>query len=236
VPSSTPDGDITPPTLTSTPAPNADGTAVETKTVELASEANADIFFTLDGSAVISGGLPTDAAQLYTGPIPISEPTTLKVAAFDRAGNVKLLTGNYKPPTAPDPAPEAPTDLTGTAGQQSVSLRWSSVDTNITGYGVQAYNEAGDKVGALVETTAKNITINGLTANTPYFFTVKAKNAGGYGPETAKLALTPTRLTDRVTIGTARWKARDFRVSGTASVIGAIVTVYPAKADGTIDR
>ena len=101
---------------------------------------------------------------------------------------------------------------------------------------MQAYNEAGTKVGALVETTAKNVTINGLTANQPYFFTVKAKNAGGYGPETAKLALTPTRLTDRVTIGTASWKARDFRVTGTASVVGSIVTVYPAKADGTIDR
>ena len=69
-----------------------------------------------------------------------------------------------------------------------MSLRWTTVETGITGYGVQAYNEAGAKVGALVETTAKNITINGLTANTTYFFTVKAKNAGGYGPETGEAA------------------------------------------------
>ena len=69
----------------------------------LASEATADIFFTIDGSPVISGGVPTDAAQLYTGPIPISEPTTLKVAVFDRAGNVTLLTGAYKPPTRSGP-------------------------------------------------------------------------------------------------------------------------------------
>jgi hypothetical protein len=150
---------------------------------------------------------------------------------------VTLLTGSYKPPTAPDPAPEAPVDFVGTAGQASVSLRWNSVETGITGYGVQAYNEAGTKVGALVETTAKNLTINGLTANQPYFFTVKAKNAGGYGPETAKLALTPTRLTDRVTIGVARWKSGDFRVTGTASVIGSIVTVYGSNpTTGAIDR
>ncbi len=236
VPGDAPNGDITPPELTATPAPSATE-AVETKEITLASETDADIYFTLDGSPVISGGLPTNEAQLYTGPIPVTEALTLKAVVFDRAGNQTLLTADYKPPAAPDPAPDAPTDFTGTAGQASVSLRWTTTQTNVVGYGVQAYNEAGDKVGALVETTAKNITINGLTANTSYFFTVKAKNAGGYGVETAKLGpLTPTQITDRVTIGVARWKQGDFRVTGTASVVGAIVTVRPAKADGTIDR
>ena len=39
-----------------------------------------------------------------------------------------------------------------------------------------------------------------------------------------------------MTIGTAKWKAGDFRVTGTGSLVGAIVTVRPALANGTIDR
>ena len=98
------------------------------------------------------------------------------------------------------------------------------------------YNAAGETVGDVRDTTAKNLTITGLTAGTEYSFTVKAKNAGGWGPETAKLALTPTKVTDRVTIGSARWKTGEFRVTGTGSVVGAIVTVRPELTGGGIDR
>ncbi len=159
--------------------------------------------------------------------------------AFDRAGNETLLTGAYKPPAAlrtrrlrPRPTSSAP------PARPRSSLRWTTVETGITGYGVQAYNEAGAKVGALVTTTAKNITINGLTANKTYFFTVKAKNAGRLRRRDGEARpLTPTAITDRVTIGTAKWKNGDFRVTGTASVIGAIVTVYGSNTEtGAIDR
>jgi hypothetical protein len=195
------------------------------------------VYYTTDGSAVVSGGLPSESAKLYTGPIPISEPTDLKVVVFDRAGNTTLLSGSFTAPATADPAPDAPTALTGTAGQASVSLRWSATDTTITGYGVQAYNAAGEKVGALQETSVKSLTYTGLTEGTEYWFTVKAKNAGGYGAESDKVGpLTPTKVTDRVTIGVARWKSGDFRVSGTGSVVGAIVTVRPALAGGGIDR
>jgi hypothetical protein len=46
----------------------------------------------------------------------------------------------------------------------------------------------------------------------------------------------PTKVTDRVTITTAKWKVGDFRVTGTGSLVGAIVTVRPATSTGTIDR
>lgn len=79
------------------------------------------------------------------------------------------------------------------------------------------------------------LTVTGLTAGTPYTFTVKAKNAGGYGAESVRSApLTPTVVTDRITIGTARWKARDFRVSGTGSSVGATVTVRAGSSTGPI--
>jgi hypothetical protein len=79
------------------------------------------------------------------------------------------------------------------------------------------------------------MTVGELTAGTGYFFTVKAKNASGYGLESDKVGpLTPTAVTDHVTIGVARWKTGDFRVTGTGSVVGATVTVHP-QLDGAID-
>ena len=74
-----------------------------------------------------------------------------------------------------------------------------------------------------------------MAPSTAYTFTVKAKNAEGTlsGPS-APVSVTTTATTDRVTIGTARWKAGDFRVGGTGSVNGNTVQIYRANADGTI--
>jgi hypothetical protein len=235
VPASDPLGDTTPPELSATPAAGADGAVVEAKSVTLSTEDGADVYYTTDGSPVISGGLPTDAAKLYAGPIPISQETVIKAVAFDRAGNTTpLFTATYTPPTAADPVPGAPLDLKGIVGQESVSLTWSSTDTTITGYGVQVYDSAG-AVGDLRETTAKSLTVGGLTAGKAYHFTVKAKNGSGWGAESDKVGpLTPTDVTDRITIGVARWKSGDFRVTGTGSVVGATVTVHP-ELNGAID-
>ena len=68
------------------------------------------------------------------------------------------------------------------------------------------------------------MTITGLTAGTNYSFTVAAKNARGFGAESAKAG--PYKPTgDTVTIATAKWKAGDFRVTGSGTVAGAIVSL-----------
>jgi hypothetical protein len=227
-------GDTTPPSLTATPG---DTTQVNvTSRITLASEIGADIYYTLDGSPAIEAGLPTDKALLYTAPIEISTPRTLHAVAFDRAGNFETFSANYQPPVDTNPVPSAITNILGTAGQAAVTLSWASGEAGITGYSVQAYVD-GTKVGAAVPTTAKTVTINSLTPGTEYFFTVKAKNAAGFGPESTPYGpLVPTRVTDTVSIGTAKWKSGDFRVTGTGSLVGAIVTVRPALASGAIDR
>jgi hypothetical protein len=51
------------------------------------------VFFTADGSPVIDGGLPSDAAKLVTGPIEITKLTTLHLMAIDRAVNFTLVEG-----------------------------------------------------------------------------------------------------------------------------------------------
>jgi hypothetical protein len=223
-------GDTTPPELTVSPANTA---AVNVaSTVTLSSELNADIYYTTDGKPAVAGGLPSDTALHYTAPIVLSAQVEINAVAFDRAGNMTTFTGTYKPPVDTTPAPEAVTAITGTAGQASVTLSWAAPSPGVTGYGVQAYVN-GVASGPLRETTAKTMTITGLTPGTEYFFTVKAKSGPLYGPESIKYGpLTPTKLTDRITIGTAKWKSGDFRVTGTGSTVGAFVEVRNATATG----
>lgn len=228
-------GDATPPTLAVSPA--ASQTGVTTATSVTASS-NGQVFFTTDGSPVISGDLPSDTAKLYTAPIPITAPTTVKVAAFDQVGNHTLVEGDYAPPAADTNPPAAPTGLSGTVGQGSATVRWDAGDASVTGYQVSVYNGAGTDLVAGVqpgETTARTQTIAGLVGGTTYQFGVKAKNASGvYGAESARTSLTPEVATDKVTITSARWKSGEFRVVGTGSRVGATVTVHRVTNTGTV--
>jgi hypothetical protein len=228
-------GDTTVPTLSADPAPDANGGTVETKTVTLAGtdpdDAKVDIYYTTDGSPAITGDLPSDGAKLYTGPIAITAPTEIRAVAFDAAGNHTELSGSYAPPTAADPPPAAPTGLTATAGQESVTLRWTADDPAINKYRVTVQGPAGNEVH---ETTVKNLTIGSLTAGTEYSFTVAASNDGGatYGAESTSVSATPTAVTDRVTITKATWKSGDFRVVGTTSRTGVTVTIRTGSPTG----
>jgi hypothetical protein len=238
VPSNPDPGDTTPPALTVTPANTQ---AVNTaSSITLASELSADIYYTIDGTPVIAGGGLSDSAKLYTGPIAISSQVTLHAVAFDRAGNFDTFTGVYKPPADTAPAPSAVSAITGTAGQAAVTISWAAPETGVTLYGVQLYvfNSSNVKVasGPLRETSAKTITINSLNPGTDYYYTVKAKNSAGYGPEsTLQGPLTPTAVTDTVSIGTAKWKNGDFRVTGTGSAVGAFLEVRNAVAKSSTD-
>jgi hypothetical protein len=224
---SEPTGDLAAPVLSVSPAP-LDGAVTDAKFVTLSTDEAADIYYTADGSpALDNGDVPSDRAKLYTGPIAITQETVLRFVAFDRAGNFDQGFGTFAPPAQADPAPTAPTLGASTGGEGTVTLRWSSTDPTTTGYGVQLYDNAdGSTVGGLRETTATSLTINNLAAGT-YTFTVKAKNAGNvYGAESVMSdPLTVAPATDRITIGTARWKTGDFRVTGTGSSVGALVTI-----------
>ena len=59
-------------------------------------------------------------------------------------------------------------------------------------------------------------------------------NAGGTSAESAKVTATTDQATDSITIGSAKWKARDFKVVGTGNTLGAIVTAYKVNADGSL--
>lgn len=158
----------------------------------VAQENGVDIYYTLDGSDPVSGGLTTATALPYTGPIPISGTTTVKFAAFDLAGNVsdiETLTFTI----TNDPVAAQTSILSGTPALNAVDLSWAAADpvapaTAITGYLVRVY-DAEDALATFNEVnTAGDVlatTVNGLVGNTPYWFTVAAKNDvnSAWGPE-----------------------------------------------------
>jgi hypothetical protein len=238
VPTPTDLGDTTPPTLSFSPA--ATGAITTASTITLTAEAGSDVYYTLDGSPVIAGDLPSGTAKRYTGPIAISGKVELNAVAFDRAGNFKTVTGVFQAPADGVAAPPVVSTITGSAGQANVTLSWAAPETGVTGYGIQAYvmNAAGTaKVasGTLKTTTAKTITINSLNPGTEYWFTVKAQNSSGYGPASMEQGpFVPTKVTDAVTIGTAKWKSGDFRVTGSGSAVGAFLEVHAGSPTGTL--
>ena len=199
-------------------------------------EAGVEIYYTTNGDPVLTGDLPSDSAKLATDAgIPIVGPTQLNWVAIDQAGNTTLGSGSYEPVTVQKPA--APVLGGSTAGQESITARWSTTDTSITGYQVQVYDAAGAKVGGLRPTTVKSLTIDGLTAGTPYTFEVQAQNSAGWGAFSARSGpLTPTAKTDRITITSARWKSGDFRVVGTGNEVGVTVTVKRASNGVVLGR
>jgi len=224
--------DTTAPTLALNPAPVA-GTVVETNAVNVNS--NGQVFFTTDGSPVISGDLPSDSAILLAGSsIPITGPVTLKIAAFDQVGNNVVLEGDYRPTSVALPA--APTGLAGTSAETSVALTWNALaDSSVTGYQVTVYDAAGTKLGNQPPVTSvPRQTVTGLTPGTTYQFSVAAKNQAGTGPESSpRLTRATTPAQDHISITSAKWKTGDFKVVGTGDRIGATIQLYRVNADGT---
>ena len=229
-------GDTTAPKLTITPAPTfgADGkpTAVAATSVTLASESGADIYFTTDGSQVVTGDLPSNTAKLYTAPIPITVANTeVNAVAFDRAGNVDNLVGLYSPSTTVTPL-AAPSITGAVAGPGSVKVDWTAV-AGATSYQVTA--TPAPTGGQPAATTARTQTVTGLTAGTAYTFKVTATDGTQTSAASEPSApATPSAVQARVVISTGKWKNADMRIQGTtdtAPTAGSI-RFYKVAADG----
>jgi len=184
--------DVTAPTVTANPPGGS--YAVAQNVALSANEAGSQIYYTSDGTDPVLGDVLSATARTYTGPIPVTADTTLRYAAYDPAGNVSTIgEGIYK--ITNTPVPTTPAFTTTSVGVGSVTLNWADADPSVTGYDVQIYNGAGTAtIGTPLSTTAKTLTISApnVTADTPYQFTVLAKNANGSSPESAKVGpLTP---------------------------------------------
>ena len=191
--------DVTPPVVIASPAGGSFAVA-QNVTLSPTPTEPVQIWYTTDDTSPLDIDTPSSTAIEYTGPINISATTTLQFVAFDVSGNISDV-GIANFVITNIPTPTAPTFGPATVGQGSISLTWTDTDAPpitpaINEYTVTVYDAA--IAGTAVRTQVigpppvGSTTITGLTANTPYWVTVKARNANGYGPESARLGpLTP---------------------------------------------
>ena len=189
--------DATPPTVAASPAGGSYPVAQQVTLT--ANELGSQIFYTTDGSDPVSG--PELSINHYTGPITISGDTPLEFVAFDPSNNVSdVVTEQYAITNNPVPAATSFTD--SSVGQGSVTLTWAAADPGapqfvITGYEIDVFDSAAAVSPIRTQTASGDTTtaiIQGLTGDTPYWFTVSAKNDinSAFGPASALLGpLTP---------------------------------------------
>ena len=91
--------------------------------------------------------------------------------------------GAYESSYSSSPYPDAPTGLTATAGDGTITLSWTaSSETDIAKYGVYYGTESGPTVKQAEVSGASTVTttISGLSNNVPYYFRITAIDSDSY--------------------------------------------------------
>ncbi|HSZ31133.1 MAG TPA: fibronectin type III domain-containing protein, partial [Pseudonocardiaceae bacterium] len=118
------------------------------------------------------------------------------VAAVNSAGTSPQSTEASATPQAPT-VPGAPTGLTATGGNGSVSLSWTAPASNggsaITGYDVYRSTTKGGEGTTPYATgiTTTSYTDSAVTNGTTYYYTVAAVNSAGTSPQSGEASATP---------------------------------------------
>ena len=88
-------------------------------------------------------------------------------------------------------SPVAPTGLTGTAGNQQISLSWTA-STGATSYHVKRATTSGGPYTQVAAPTGASYTDTSLTNGTKYFYVVSAVNASGESANSSEASGTPS--------------------------------------------
>ncbi len=157
---------------------------------------------------------------------------TFSVTATNSYGtSAKSIASNAVSPS--ESVPSAPTAVSATAGVLSATVTWTAATQN--GSTISLYTVTSSPGNLSCTTTTTSCTVTGLAANTPYTFTVSARNAVGAGPSSyVSAAVTPRPNTPNGPVGvstkrgnhqlTVSWSA------GTAN--GSTVSGYLVTATG----
>jgi bacillolysin len=144
-----------------------------------------DLITTVVGTTYAVTGLIANTAYTFT------------VKAKDAAGNLSSVSNEVTLTTLPIPVdttpPTPPTELAATGTTDTTTnLSWTASTDNIAVTGYDIYN------GAILVTTVNtvNYTVTGLSPETAYTFTVKAKDAAGNVSESSNVANATTLATD----------------------------------------
>jgi hypothetical protein len=165
------------------------------------------------GGIKVGEGLSINSGVLSaTGPSVIVESTSANFPATGKTGNLYIAsvaktisywTGSEYVTLGGSSSggggvtPDAPTGLTGTAGDSQISLSWTAPavvgSSAITGYSVEYTPSGGSPTAVNTGSTSTSYTLTGLTNGTAYTVRAAAKNAAGTGTYTAaSSAITPT--------------------------------------------
>jgi hypothetical protein len=204
-----------------------------------------------------SGGTTLPDAYPYSDPAGLNDVTSgsngscggsyLCTAGVGYDGPTGLGTPNSTPafsagPTAPPPPPTvpgAPTNLSATPGNASVSLSWSAPASNgganVTSYDVYRSTTAGGEGSTPLVSgiTGTGYTDTTVTNGTTYYYEVAAVNSVGTGPVSNEAAATPAPPSATVpgapvglTARTDSSRGVDLSWSAPASNGGSAITGY----------
>jgi hypothetical protein len=239
LPGSDPSADSKPPTVTAKPAGGL--YTADTQVTLTADEADAEIYYTLDGSDPLEAGTTGPAAKLYTGPFELKAsdgPRTVRFVAFDKAGNAsQARLEKYTFGSATKPG--APRSVTAQGSNASATVRWTAPEdpgtSPITGYEITATPASGAPVTTTAGASTSGVLLTGLKNDTTYTVTVVAVNAVGKGASSTPAEVTPKApAVDKLAITLAKWKAGDLRLEGTGSIPGASLTLRVGGPDGQV--
>jgi hypothetical protein len=122
---------------------------------------------------------------------------TFLAKAYDSAGNVGTSTGvSAQVTNTTVTLPLAPSNLTGSTSRGKVTLSWSDLSTNETGFEIQVAQKpiSGSPVYKIVGSVSANVRtfVDTRTMNGTYYYRVRAKNASGYSTYSNVLTKTLT--------------------------------------------
>ncbi|MDD2224835.1 MAG: S8 family serine peptidase [Candidatus Shapirobacteria bacterium] len=139
-----------------------------------------------------------DTSEINVSNVPVTGLTNgtsydFRIAAVNQTGLGAYVRSNGVAPIAPVPVPSAPTNLTGTAGSNQVTLSWDApVDVGSTILDYKIEYGIGDSWVTFThesQITVPPTVVNGLTNGINYNFRVSAINQTGVGSTSSSITI-----------------------------------------------
>jgi Fibronectin type III domain len=221
---------VTTDAITSTPLPswfNATTTAMQGANMVLIDKAVRDMLFVNTANRTsrlltMPGSLPPDQVTVQDGLFFVNSSNGPQAVVINGSGQSKPVTKYTTPPPRPKPAvlpvppttkvrpahgppkpPGAPGNPSALAGNGTATVSWGAAPDNgspLTGYRL-SWTGNGSSGSETLPGYAGGKVVTGLSNGVSYVFSVKAKNALGWGPAAQTAPVTPSSQTPAAPAG-----------------------------------